>query len=117
MENPSYTGSYGTIYVPSSLVSQYKTATNWSAYADRIKSIDELNTDQDKALITFEIAGFGLYEAEDGMSWAEWVISSYNTYDWKVSKGKIEDDEDNVVSDVLPTDLIIANNTYTTYMD
>lgn len=32
----------GYIYVPSDLVDTYKTATNWSAFADKIKSLDEL---------------------------------------------------------------------------
>lgn len=32
----------GFIYVPNSLVSSYKTATNWSTYAAQIKSINEL---------------------------------------------------------------------------
>lgn len=37
----SYTGSYGTIYVPQNLVNSYKSATNWSVYADRITGIVE----------------------------------------------------------------------------
>lgn len=36
----TYTGSFGSIYVPASLVSLYKTATNWAAYADRIAPLD-----------------------------------------------------------------------------
>ena len=32
----SYMGKYGSIYVLSSLVDSFKTATNWSVYADRI---------------------------------------------------------------------------------
>lgn len=32
---------FGWIYVPSELVSTYKTATNWSSFADQIVSIDE----------------------------------------------------------------------------
>ena len=32
---------YGYIYVPSNLVTSYKTATNWSTFADQIVSIDE----------------------------------------------------------------------------
>ena len=31
-----------TIYVPDELVDSYKSATNWSAYADRIKGLSEL---------------------------------------------------------------------------
>lgn len=37
--NSTYLGYYGSIYVPMSLVNQYKTATNWVSYADRIVGI------------------------------------------------------------------------------
>lgn len=33
----------GHIYVPDHLMEQYKTATNWSTYADQIKPLSELN--------------------------------------------------------------------------
>ena len=35
----SYTGSYGSIYVPASLVNSYKKANVWSQWSDRITSI------------------------------------------------------------------------------
>ena len=38
MSLSSYLGYFGSIYVPASLVDSYKTATNWSAYSDRITS-------------------------------------------------------------------------------
>jgi len=31
-----YYGKFGSIYVPASLVSEYKAAPNWSEYSDRI---------------------------------------------------------------------------------
>ena len=37
----TYTGSFGSIYVPASLVDSYKSATRWSTYADRITSYVE----------------------------------------------------------------------------
>ena len=39
MSTSSYTGTYGSIYVPASLVSAYQSATNWSIYSARITSI------------------------------------------------------------------------------
>ena len=36
----SYTGSFGSIYVPASLVDSYKSATNWSAYSARITAYE-----------------------------------------------------------------------------
>lgn len=41
MSNSTYTGSFGSIYVPASLVSAYKEANNWSVYSDRITSYVE----------------------------------------------------------------------------
>ena len=35
----------GYIYVPDALVDSYKTATNWSTYADQIKPLSELPTE------------------------------------------------------------------------
>jgi hypothetical protein len=36
MSTSSYTGSFGSIYVPMTLLNQYRSASKWSAYADRI---------------------------------------------------------------------------------
>ena len=37
--NSSYTGEFGSIYVPSELLSDYKNATNWVAVSDRITTL------------------------------------------------------------------------------
>lgn len=39
---PIYNGE-GNIYVPAKLVAQYQTATNWIAFANKIKSIEEFS--------------------------------------------------------------------------
>jgi hypothetical protein len=39
--NSSYYGTYGSIYVPASLVDAYKTATNWVTYASKITALPE----------------------------------------------------------------------------
>ena len=36
MSKSEYLGHFGSIYVPESLVSDYKVAKNWSSYAERI---------------------------------------------------------------------------------
>lgn len=41
MSISTFLGHFGSIYVPASLVDTYKSATNWSAYADRITSYVE----------------------------------------------------------------------------
>ena len=42
LSNTSIASGNGYIYVPDALVNGYKTATNWTVYADQIKSINEL---------------------------------------------------------------------------
>jgi hypothetical protein len=39
MTKTSYLGYYGSIYVPSSLLASYKTATNWATYSSRMVGI------------------------------------------------------------------------------
>lgn len=41
MANSKFTGAFGSIYVPASLVDAYKNTTNWTLYSDRITSIQE----------------------------------------------------------------------------
>jgi len=41
MSLSSYLGYFGSIYVPASLVNEYKAASNWSVYSDRITAINE----------------------------------------------------------------------------
>lgn len=40
IQNSSYTGTFGSIYVPASLVNAYKTTICWERYADRITAIE-----------------------------------------------------------------------------
>ena len=44
-DNTPIKSGTGTIYVPDASVEAYKTATNWSSFASRIKGISELPTD------------------------------------------------------------------------
>ena len=41
MSISTLTGTFGSIYVPASLVNAYKSATNWTIYKDRITAIVE----------------------------------------------------------------------------
>lgn len=41
IEDSSYTGAFGSIYVPASIVSNYKASDKWNVYADRITAIPE----------------------------------------------------------------------------
>lgn len=42
MSKSSYTGAFGSIFVPASLVDTYKAATNWAMYSSRITSMDSV---------------------------------------------------------------------------
>lgn len=84
------TSTTGSIYVPLSLGWSYKHATNWTYFSNRIFSIegddivdpdaggDDIGGGGTGELITFTII-FDEYQAEDGMTWGEWVESPYNT--------------------------------------
>lgn len=41
LSNSTYTGSFGSIYVPASLVDSYKSASGWKNYSARITAIEE----------------------------------------------------------------------------
>ena len=77
MSDSTYTGAFGSIYVPASLVDAYKKATNWATYADRITAIPEI--------ITFSIGDI-TYQAEENMTWGDWVNSQYNTDNYTVDE-------------------------------
>ena len=62
-------------------------------------------------LISFTIAGTS-YQAEEGMTWAEWVESSYNTDGYYVSGGSVFTPEKYLISSVLQSSTIIDGNNY-----
>jgi hypothetical protein len=53
------------IYVPANSVEAYKSATNWSNYADKIQAIKELAFSLDAAAQTYKVTGIGTYTAGD----------------------------------------------------
>lgn len=69
-----------------------------------------------KSLITFFISKTK-YQAEPNMTWADWCDSPYNTHGYYVQGIKIIDDMDSRISGVTPSDVIIPNHTYDTYLD
>ena len=74
----AYVGTYGSIYVPASLLTSYQTATNWTYFSSRFVAFDGGDAGGSDNIITFTINGTS-YQAEDGMTWAEWCDSEYNT--------------------------------------
>lgn len=83
----SYFSGTPRIYVPASLVDSYKTAANWSYYSSYFSAIGS-------NLITFIIDTDYTsieYQAEEGMTWADWVYSEYNTDGWQISNNYVYD--------------------------
>ena len=68
-------------------------------------------------LITFTIASIS-YQAEEGMTWGEWVNSSYNTGGYIISDIYVTDSNHFTIYDVESstyqhsTDLIVNNSNY-----
>lgn len=70
MSISTLTGSFGSIYVPHPLVNLYKSATNWTTYADRIVGTE---TEQ---CISFTIADDNFW-AFEGMTWGDLLTGLY----------------------------------------
>jgi hypothetical protein len=71
-------GTYGSIYVPASLLTAYKTATNWTYFSSRFVGVTTLITFTIDNNVFGDITHFEC-QAEAGMTWAQWVNSEYNT--------------------------------------
>lgn len=102
-------GTYGSIYVPASLLTSYQTATNWAYFSSRFVAYDG-----GANIITFTIEGTE-YQAEEGMTWAEWVESEYNTDNYYINNGKIDNGYGQVTdsySAVLGSAIINQNYSY-----
>lgn len=81
----------------------------------------KLSVESEESLITFTIAGTS-YQAKEGMTWAEWIVSEYNTDKLVNDNGIIRDssgDTDMQVAaqnipgfSVSATERIISNGKY-----
>lgn len=70
--NSSYFSGTPHIYVPSSLITAYQSATNWVYYSSYFSSLEN-------APFTFTIKN-RQYIGLPGMTWEEWINSEYNTH-------------------------------------
>lgn len=90
---------------------------NAQDFASEIESIETGGA----TMITFTLGTIGTFEAEEGMTWQQWVDSSYNTEGAFVFNGNIIGSAGANVQyngvNVKVTDTIIANATYQLYMD
>lgn len=110
--------TYGSIYVPASMLASYKAATNWTYFSNRFVGIEDTG-----GIITFTIDGTE-YQAKEGMTWGEWFNSEYNTssletdgYYFYVDGGypilRYSDYfEDHMATDTVYSSELIYNTTY-----
>ena len=81
-------GTYGSIFVPASLMDAYKSATNWTYFSSRFVGVATEQEEPDIGggdsgeLITFTLDGTE-YSAEEGMTFRDWIASGYNTDGWQ----------------------------------
>lgn len=82
------------IYVPQSLLASYKAATNWTYFSSYFRAVEDGDVDGDSGggdisgIITFYIDE-EQYQAEEGMTWVEWVNSDYNTCEAYVNYDRV----------------------------
>lgn len=77
-----------------------------------LASVLEFSNPKIVILIEFSIAGT-TYQAEEGMTWTQWVDTIYNTGYWQVYGNKIKNPYDGTtVKNVTATDTIISGNSY-----
>ena len=84
----SYFSGTPVIYVPSSQLTTYKTATNWTYFSQYMQAIPEDSGSSNATIINFTIEGKS-YQAEEGMTWTQWVNSEYNVGGYRVEDGSI----------------------------
>lgn len=88
-----------------------KTSVNGTAYSIAFGA----------AVIEFKINNMGrqvTYQAEDGMTWAQWCASSYNTVGYSVSGSRIYDETKfQYIMGVTPAAVITDGGEYMVVMD
>ena len=111
----SYFSGTPYIYVPESLVTSYQNATNWTYFSSYFSTIESLS-----GIIRFSINGYP-YQAENGMTWAEWIDSKYNIDGYVADNGSVYDanfiiqvwlKENTGLHFVSDTDAILSNAAY-----
>ena len=136
LSNPA---TYGVLSGPRVKIAEGLDAQNIDAYGEKLRAYEvepstlvikeykngawvnmDLNLDVPEGLITFTIDGTS-YEAEDEMTWGEWVESDYNTDGYwcyadsvsavwtEATDYRVKNSSDDVV---YSTDTIIADHSY-----
>ena len=92
-------------------ISEKADLTNATQVASMVLTVEKVE------IIAFKIGG-GSYQAEEGMTWAEWVESSYNTDGYVIMGHTVYNEETGLaigttyINCVRPEDVIIAGYTY-----
>lgn len=113
----SYFSGTPHIYVPSSLITAYQSATNWTYFSSYFSTIESLGSgdngesggESDSTIITFTIGGVE-YQAEEGMTWGEWVESGYNSDNYYADSNIYSSSGLAYIDGVTSDDTIISTN-------
>lgn len=107
------------IYVPSSLITSYKASTNWVYFSSYFRAIEDAIIQEPSidSVSTFFIESTE-YSVRRGMTWADWVNSSYNTDGFQIKTGNFIYSHDNntlykgTEGDCYKDEIIIAGFKY-----
>lgn len=88
----------------------------------RYSDIYNINISSNKNIITFRLFSkrgttltlIGTYNADEGMTWEEWVNSEYNIYGWFISNGIVFTGDSSTLVDVDSSAVICNNCEYVT---
>lgn len=88
----------------------------------RYSDIYNINISSNKNIITFRLFSkhvttltlIGTYNADEGMTWEEWVNSEYNIYGWFISNGTVFAGDSSTLVDVDSSAVICNNCEYVT---
>jgi hypothetical protein len=124
--------SGGFIYVPASLLSNYKTHDDWSLYQSKFRALEDYTVDgtttgeldPDKCaaatVMSFSINGV-TYQFDDHHStWYEWCYSEYNTVGLVPEDkwgGVYDSNAEYILSGVLASDTIVEGRNYELELD
>lgn len=109
---PEHHSSLTELFTNIAAVIREKTGDTASIIADDFPSVIRERL-QMIPLISFTIAGES-YQAEEGMTWEEWVNSDYNTIGATIQNGLVVNSSGNAVLDTVPSssEIIIAGGGY-----
>lgn len=110
---PEHHSSLTELFTNIAAVIREKTGDTALIIADDFPSVirERLQVIPPVTLISFTIQGLS-YQAEEGMTWAEWVESSYNTNGFMIDSHNAIYRGDSLISGEISSNIIVSGKTY-----